>query len=106
MTAERESPAIRPARAEDCPSILSLLGQLTDAMEAPVAALPERVASNIQRFMQAPDHAVFVAERRGDVLGLISINIRHTLLNPGPVALIDELVVADSARGMGVGRRL
>ena len=106
MTAEKESPAIRPARAEDFPSILSLLGQLTDAMEAPVAALPERVAYNIQRFMQSPDHAVLVAERRGDVLGLISLNIRRTLLNPRPVALIDELVVADSARGMGVGRQL
>jgi GNAT superfamily N-acetyltransferase len=106
VTTEKESPAIRAARAEDFPSILSLLGQLSDAMETPVAALPERVAANIQRFMQAPDHAVFVAERRGGVLGLISLNIRHTLLNPRPVALIDELVVADSARGMGIGRRL
>jgi GNAT superfamily N-acetyltransferase len=106
VTVERESPAVRAARAEDLAPILSLLSQLSDAMETPVEALPERVASNIQRFMQGPDHAVFVAERRGDVLGLISVDIRHTLLNPSPVALIDELVVAESARGMGVGRRL
>ena len=106
MTAEKESPVIRPARTEDFPSILSLLGQLSEAMETPVAAIPESVAANIQRFMQSPDHALFVAERRGDVLGLISLNVRHTLLNPRPVALIDELVVTDSARGMGIGRRL
>ena len=106
MSAAHDSLAVRPATPADLPALMSLLGQLTDVMEAPVQSLPERVAENIRRFSETPNGLLLVAERNAQIVGLVSLNLRRTLLHPKPVALIDELVVADSVRGQGVGRRL
>ena len=106
MSALPESLTIRAANEDDLPSILVLLDQLTDAMEAPIVAVPERVADHVRHFLQTAGHGVFLAEHASNVVGLISVQVRQTLLEPEPVALIDELVVADSTRGQGIGRRL
>lgn len=47
-----------------------------------------------------------VAEDEEQVIGLISASVRPTLWHPGPVTIIDELIVDRTARGQGVGRAL
>jgi GNAT superfamily N-acetyltransferase len=45
-------------------------------------------------------------ERSGEVLGLLSVHQFAALHDDAPVALITALVVAERARGLGVGRQL
>ena len=82
MSAVPESLIIRAAVDDDLPSILLLLDQLTDAMEAPVVAVPDKVADHVRHFLQTAGHGVFLAEQTGYVVGLISVQVRQTLLEP------------------------
>ena len=106
MSAAADSLVIRPATEADLPALLTLRDQLNQAMEVTIEAQPEQVTDHLRHFLNAPDADLFVAQRGDRVVGLISLNVRRTLLQPKPVALIDELVVADSARGHGVGQQL
>ncbi|RME49553.1 MAG: GNAT family N-acetyltransferase [Chloroflexi bacterium] len=49
---------------------------------------------------------VSVAEEDDQVIGMITASLRPTLWHAGPVVLIDELVVDQTARGKGVGKAL
>jgi N-acetylglutamate synthase-like GNAT family acetyltransferase len=49
---------------------------------------------------------VWLAERDGQVLGLMSLSRRPQLRLGGLIMTVDEMVVAEQARGTGVGRRL
>jgi len=49
---------------------------------------------------------LLIAEYEGTVIGLASISRRPQLRLNGDLITIDELVVADSMRGLGVGREI
>jgi GNAT superfamily N-acetyltransferase len=53
-----------------------------------------------------PAQQVVVAERQGQILGLMSLAARPQVRLAGLVVSIDELVVTERARGRGVGTRL
>jgi GNAT superfamily N-acetyltransferase len=61
-------------------------------------------------FAEALNHKetfVFLAEEDlGKVIGLMSISYRPQLRLAGTLVCIDELVIAEEARGMGVGKAL
>ena len=61
------------------------------------------VYSSVQKH---PAMTLIVAEDDGEVVGLASISRRPQLRLAADLITIDELVVADSARGLGVGRTL
>ena len=61
------------------------------------------VYSSVQKH---PAMTLIVAEDDGEVVGLASISRRPQLRLAADLITIDELVVADSARGLGVGRAL
>jgi GNAT superfamily N-acetyltransferase len=61
------------------------------------------VYSSVQKH---PTMTLIVAEDDGEVVGLASISRRPQLRLAADLITIDELVVADSARGLGVGRAL
>ena len=95
---------VRLAQPADAPAVASLMAQLADhATGNPDADVEGRLCAMLMR----PDQAVFVAEdEAGRVIGLLSVGHRPTLWHSGPSALIDELVVAATARKRGVGRAL
>ncbi|MBP6874657.1 MAG: GNAT family N-acetyltransferase [Candidatus Eisenbacteria bacterium] len=91
---------IRPPRTEDAPAISLLAHQL--GYPQPAGAIAARLAG-IDRL---PGQAVFVAEdAAGRVIGWTQVcAMRHLLTDP--YAEIVALVVEETARGRGTGRRL
>ena len=78
---------IRPWQARDRPAVQALLRSLSDDAE-----------------VTAGDAPVYVAERDGVVVGMVTLCIYTTLT--GVKAYLDHLVVAPESRGIGIGRAL
>src|SRR5688572_8783701 len=81
---------------EDVTHLLASLGYDIDANE---------VSVRLTALITHPDHAVWVAERHGKVAGVTAACTTMTL-EKGKVARLTALVVAESARGHGVGSAL
>ncbi|HJQ11002.1 MAG TPA: GNAT family N-acetyltransferase [Gemmatimonadaceae bacterium] len=91
---------IRPAVADDAPSLARMLGQLgypSDAREIP---------ARLERMRERPGTTVFVAESAGKPVGVVTVHLFPSLHTSDPVAWLTALVVDESARGTGVGSAL
>ena len=89
---------IRAARAHDAAAVDALLHQLGYPQDG-----PESAAKRIESWGGDPAGAVFVAEADGDVLGVVAVHTCPFFERPGSWGRIVALVVADGARGQGVG---
>ncbi len=67
---------------------------------------PADFARGYAAVLADPAQCVWLAERAGLVVGLMSLGTRPQIRLAGPITTIDELVVARHARGLGVGARL
>jgi ribosomal protein S18 acetylase RimI-like enzyme len=94
---------IRPARPEDAPHVVRLLRQLEPFAHGQAGP---GVEGRFKYMLTLSHYCVCVAVDDEAVIGLITASVRPTLWHPGPVALIDELVVDQNARRHGVGRAL
>jgi GNAT superfamily N-acetyltransferase len=92
--------SIRPTQPSDLPAIAALLGEL--GYPASVDDLPSR----LERLQHDGHSGAYVATRDPDVVGLATVHTFAVVHAATPVALLTSLVVAESARGQGVGRRL
>ena len=92
---------IRSARSADADSVNALLEQL---------GYPQRgratTAARIQAWVDDPAGAAYVADDSGDLLGVIAVHVCPFFEREGGWARITALVVAERARGRGVGARL
>ncbi|MFN2566372.1 MAG: N-acetyltransferase family protein [Gemmatimonadaceae bacterium] len=106
MAHEAADVTIRAASSADAPALASLLGELGYPAEA------ESVQRRMLRLLGAgdasPTDSVFVASAGAEaaVVGLLSVHRFVALHDDADVGLITALVVAERARGLGVGRRL
>jgi GNAT superfamily N-acetyltransferase len=66
----------------------------------------ETFARGFAAVLAGPQQQVWLAERRGQVDGLMSLSWRPQIRLAGAVVTVDELVVTEGARGAGVGARL
>jgi GNAT superfamily N-acetyltransferase len=89
----------RPARAEDAEGLLALVEEL--GYPTALAHLEPRLAQLVER----PEHALFVAEDEGELLGWIHAQEFHSLASE-PTALVTGLVVDPHARRRGLGGQL
>lgn len=90
----------RRPRATDGPALAALLGEL--AYPAEDTAIPARM-----RHLEASENVLtLVAEHEGSVVGLVTAHALRSLHVDGEVGWITLLVVAEGARGHGIGRRL
>jgi N-acetylglutamate synthase-like GNAT family acetyltransferase len=91
---------IRQATAADADAIARLLGQLGYPTDGVV--VPER----LNRLRANHRGVVLVAQRGDEVVGFATVHVLSVLNRPRDVAWLTALVVDESARGSGVGRRL
>jgi GNAT superfamily N-acetyltransferase len=91
---------IRIASAADSESIAILLEQL--GYPAPASAIPGRLLN-----LRAGGRSeAFVAIRDEQVAGLATVHVQASLTRQEDIAQLTTLVVAEAARGQGLGREL
>lgn len=95
----RNDVVVRPAKITDAARV----AELSDVLGYPVDR--ETMQRRLEQFGQREEQVVFVAEMNGKIVGWIH-GAEHELLVVGRTAEICGLVVADRARGHGIGRRL
>jgi ribosomal protein S18 acetylase RimI-like enzyme len=109
---------LRDARLDDHPSLVALW-RLMDALHAellprffrrPPPAAPARGRAELERILRSPDEIVRVAAVDAALVGLCHTQVYDTppqaTLTQTRRAHVDSLVVAESARRRGIGRRL
>jgi N-acetylglutamate synthase-like GNAT family acetyltransferase len=91
---------VRIARGDDARGIATLLGQLG------YDSTTEEVAYRLRMWDSDQTGHVFVAERAGRVLGVVAMHVVPYLERTGSWCRIVTLVVDESERRAGIGRRL
>lgn len=97
--------AIRPARVGDLDALVDLLGLLF-SIEADFDFDASRQR---QGFLMMFDHdgaIVLVAEAEGEVVGMCSGQLTISTAEGGAALLVEDVVVARSWQGQGIGRTL
>ncbi|MBN2002861.1 MAG: GNAT family N-acetyltransferase [Anaerolineae bacterium] len=95
-----EEMIIRLATFDDVPQLSILAGQLG------YASTEEEVGCRLAELIQQSNDAVWVAARPdSNVVGWIHIALQRSLLHE-PVLMVEGLIINQSYRGMGIGRRL
>ena len=100
-TPERDRPP-RPSPATDA-QVWPLVRDFAVSYRARTEQIFERSFADL---LARPDTLVLVAEEGGSILGYLLASWHGTLFADGPVAWVEELMVAPSVRRSGVGRSL
>ncbi len=97
---------IRRARASDLGSLVRLLEQLF-ALEADFAPDAHRQSAGLAAMLRDPRRrAVLVAERGGEVVGMVTAQLVVSTAEGGSAAVVEDMVVDAAARSRGAGRAL
>lgn len=96
---------IRHANLIDIPAMVELLSHLF-AIEADFHPDPAKQARGLERLLRAGDTAVWVAESHGQVVGMITVQTLISTAEGGPVGLVEDVVVREGWRGLGLGTQL
>jgi ribosomal protein S18 acetylase RimI-like enzyme len=97
----QNSLTIRDATPADAPTILDLLDQLGWS-----SFIRQRVTTNyIRRYMRFPYNRILLAELPsvGQPVGLLSYSVRPDLYHGGDACLVENFVVLNHMRGLGIG---
>ena len=98
------APQVRLASAEDFAQVAALLAELGRPLVTPEIA--EAAKAVYARHIARPDTASLVAGVQGKIVGFMSLEYRERLNCVQKQAWIPDLVVTESARGLGAGRAL
>jgi GNAT superfamily N-acetyltransferase len=93
---------IRPAEAGDLAQLWPLVREFATSFEPEHAAFERSFHELVDR----EDSVVFVAEAAEGIIGYLLAGYHGTLFANAPVAWIEEVMVADAARRLGVGTAL
>lgn len=93
---------IREAIPGDEAAIVALIQELAAAGGDTSPVTPDYVGG----YLATPGSHALLAERADRIAGLLSYSVRPNLYHAGPSAVVEELVVAETERGRGVGSAL
>jgi GNAT superfamily N-acetyltransferase len=96
---------VRPAAEADLPAVLVLYAQpgMDDGRMLPLAEARRLLA----RFAAYPDYTLYVAELEREIVGTFALLVMDNLGHLGaPSAIVEDVVVAPSQQGRGVGRAM
>ncbi|MGE4298960.1 MAG: N-acetyltransferase family protein [Desulfovibrionaceae bacterium] len=96
---------IRPATAADVEAMVGLLNALF-SIEADFQPDPARQRRGLRMLLSAQTACVLVAEMDGEVAGMCTCQLVVSTAEGGFSGLVEDVVVADSRRGGGIGRAL
>jgi GNAT superfamily N-acetyltransferase len=97
---------IRPATTEDIEDMARLLAVLF-SMEKDFTPDRDRQTKGLTMMIGAPEERmVLVADKGGNVVGMVTGQILVSTAQGGLAALVEDLVVAAACRGKGIGGRL
>jgi GNAT superfamily N-acetyltransferase len=98
---------IRPARTGDIPRMSALLADLF-SLESDFEPDPRKQASGLELLINdsSGNSLVLVAESRGEVLGMCSVQTLISTAEGGSVGLVEDVVVRKDCRKNGIGTRL
>jgi GNAT superfamily N-acetyltransferase len=91
---------IRPLTVRDAPAAADLLTQLGYPTSA------ESLSARITRMQSRSPSEAYVVCDDGGVVALASLHVLPLLTSDEPMAYLTSMVVAEKARGRGIGRRL
>ncbi len=92
---------IRKARSTDVTSVYAMMCELEGTN------LNKSAFLKIWRINMAHRHIFYItAVSEGKVVGFASVHIQNLLHHAGEIAEVQELVVRENLRGLGIGRRL
>jgi len=97
---------IREAKESDLLTIGKLTLELIEAMGNTEGIDIKLIAENCRNLLSKVNSNILVAEIEGVVAGFVNFMTRKTILHGGLSGLIDELIVAKSYRGKGIGKQL
>lgn len=93
---------VRPATEKDCLAAYSLIAELGYP-----GLSRARFAETFRAVLAHPSMMLIVAEDEAmEIIGLASLSSKPQLRLTSPMVTIDEFVIADRARGRGIGREL
>jgi GNAT superfamily N-acetyltransferase len=98
--------SIRAATVEDWPQVAELLVELGRDVSASAASNPSFVIRFGGHLALRESRTLVAQETGGRLLGLLDMEFRQRLGHPRPQAWVNDLVVTESVRGLGVGRAL
>jgi GNAT superfamily N-acetyltransferase len=98
---------VRQARNKDIDAMTGLLGELF-AIEADFSVNPDHQRRGLALMLDGcgKHRCLLVAEIEGRVVGMCSAQLLVSTAEGGMVALVEDVVVAQHHRKMGIGRRL
>ncbi len=97
---------VRLATEDDVEVVAELALELARLLENPTIPTVEEARSNVRRALADPRETIYLAELDGKPVAMCHISLRQLISDPGPVALVDELVVTEAFQGKGIGRAL
>ena len=102
MNEQAKTISIRSARETDASAIARLVGLLASDLgeQSPVDT------DYVLNFMRTPGTGILAADLASEVIGLISYTLRPSLYHAGDTCVIEELVVRDDLRNLGLGGML
>lgn len=97
---------LREATADDLPAVLALYAQ--PGLDDGDVLGPEQAREVFAQFARYPSYRLFVACDAADrVLGSYALLVMHNLAHRGtPSAIVEDVVVDQTCRSQGIGRRM
>jgi ribosomal protein S18 acetylase RimI-like enzyme len=101
---ERKLPGARLRQAEsgDIDSMVALLDQLF-SIEKDFAVDPAKQRRGLAELMARDDACVLVCEHDGEIIGMCTVQVLISTAEGGKAGLLEDMVVAESWRGHGIG---
>jgi GNAT superfamily N-acetyltransferase len=94
--------SIRRIEFDDFPELYSLLTQLMT--KGPLDR--DRMEKAFRELLGEDTVRIGVFDDGQELLGMVTVSVHATLHHFGRVAIVDEMVVTENARGQGVGKAL
>lgn len=96
----QSSTHVRPAAPRDTAALAALISHLSYPTDT------EAMRARMERISALPDHAAWVAESEGEVIGMVGAMLGWAFNYDAPYARILALVVDPAHRGRGAGAAL